>query len=97
MKMFLFGIRDSKVAGFGNPMVFQARGQAIRSVADEINGVHGSEVSVLKQHPEDFELFELGSFDTDTGVIEPKLESVCPCSDLKIQRDEAVTPFRQRN
>lgn len=85
MKLKLFAIRDAKTASFGNPIVFQARGQAIRSVSDEVNRRNSGEQSTtLQQHPEDFELFEIGEFDTDTGLITQNFESVCSCSDLKL-------------
>lgn len=81
MKLFLYALRDSKTDQFGNPMAMQAKGQAIRSVADEIN--RKDPQNLLSTHPQDFELYELGTYDTDTGVYDTHTpKSVILCSDL---------------
>lgn len=60
MKLVALVIRDSKAGVFGNPFFLTSVGQAERQFADEIN--RASEDNVMYKHPEDFELFELGSF-----------------------------------
>lgn len=81
MKLWLFAIRDAKTDQFGNPMVLQSRGQAVRSVQDEIQ--RKDPQNILASHPEDFELFELGSYNTDTGMFDTHVpKSVIVCSDL---------------
>lgn len=85
MKLKIFAIRDQKSDQFGNPMFLVSQGQAVRSVADEIN-TSDKKGNVLASHPADFELFVLGSYDTDTGIFETHApRSVMPCSELVAQ------------
>jgi hypothetical protein len=65
MYMKVFAVRDSAVGGFMNPFVAPAVGLAARSFADEVNRPD----TPLNAHPEDYELFELGEFDSDSGRI----------------------------
>ena len=54
----------------------------MRSFRDEINRKDSNED--MARHPEDFELYELGSFDDSTGVLqvtEPRL--IARAKDLK--------------
>lgn len=84
MKLHIFVLRDSKTDQFGTPMFFQARGQAVRSVSDEIN--RKDPQNILSSHPQDFELFELGWFESDVGVFETHApKSVIVCSDLVVK------------
>lgn len=60
-------IRDRAVDVFGQPIFFAHIGAAVRSFSDEVNRkVDGNQ---LAAHPEDFDLYELGSFDDSTGVF----------------------------
>lgn len=68
MKRIVCAVRDRAVDTFGNPFFVPALGAAIRSFADEINS--GSAQSALSKHPEDYDLFELGTFDDSTGLFE---------------------------
>ena len=68
MKLNIYAIRDRATDQFGNPMFMVANGQAIRSFADEVNREDAT--NQLYQHPEDFDLYELGSYDTDTGAFD---------------------------
>lgn len=61
----LYTLYDSKSESYSSPSVNPARGQAIRSFGDAVN----SGESVLSSHPEDFTLFEIGEFDTSTGLL----------------------------
>lgn len=65
MRLFICSIRDRAVDSFGTPFFVQAVGQAIRSFSDEVNRVASD--NQFNKHPEDFDLYELGHFDTDTG------------------------------
>lgn len=68
MKRLIFAVRDRASDTFGNPMFVPSRGQAIRSFADEVNRV--SSENILSQHPEDFDLYELGFYDDDTALFD---------------------------
>lgn len=68
MRMVIVAIRDRASDMFGNPIFVAARGQAIRNFQDEVNRV--AENNPLNSHPEDFDLYELGSFDTSDGSFD---------------------------
>lgn len=69
MRLVVCAVRDRAVASFGNPFFVQAVGQALRSFADAVNEKAVNNASQIAQHPEDFDLFELGFFDPDTGLF----------------------------
>ncbi len=73
MKFKIFTVFDSKAEAFNTPFFLAAKGQAVRAFEDEVN----SENSEFSKHPEDYTLFCLGEYDSDTGAITPiKLESL---------------------
>jgi hypothetical protein len=65
----IFSSRDVKSESFGQPFFALHVGLAIRALTDAVN--NHREPSDLSNHPEDFILFELGSFDSSTGTITP--------------------------
>lgn len=58
-------VRDRSADVFGMPTFATAVGIAIRSFADEINRVDNN--NVMNRHPDDFDLFSLGTYDDSTG------------------------------
>lgn len=79
MKLKLFALRDSATNQYGNVMTFVAPGQALRTIADEMR----NNESPLGKHPSDFEIYELGEYDVETGMIEPQTpRSVARLADL---------------
>lgn len=68
MKRVVCAVRDRASDTFGSPFYVVARGQAIRNFADEIN--RSAADNQLYMHPEDFDLYELGFYDDDTGLFE---------------------------
>lgn len=70
-KLLVFSVRDSRLDGlFMTPFFFAHKGQALRAWEDMCSN---PELMMCK-HPSDFILFEVGSFDTDTGRIHPHAE-----------------------
>lgn len=63
MHKAMVSVFDSASQQFTNPMFFPATGAAMRAFRDEVNG----QPSQISQHPEDFELYHLGTFDDNTG------------------------------
>ncbi len=61
----LFCIRDSAAEAFMRPWCAQSEGAAIRSFSDMVNGSG----DLVSEHPEDFTLFSLGSFDEQSGAV----------------------------
>ena len=55
---------DGKVEAFGMPQFVQSVGAGVRAFGDAVNGSGDSDI---RRHPEDFQLFHLGSFDDETG------------------------------
>lgn len=81
MKLKIFALRDQKTDAFMNPIAMQTPGQLVRNLQDEMNK---DKDGLLNQHASDFELFEVGDFDTETGTLTghaPK--SVILLQDLK--------------
>lgn len=74
-------VRDRAVDGYGQPIFVVAQGQAIRSFIDEINNRESS----MFNHPEDYDLYFLGDYDDDTGLLvactPPKM--LCVGKDVK--------------
>ncbi|WNK12997.1 MAG: nonstructural protein [Microvirus sp.] len=68
MNLVVLCVKDRASDAFGNPMFLVAPGQGVRSFGDEINRAAAD--NQLYQHPDDFDLYELGNFDTDTGLFE---------------------------
>jgi hypothetical protein len=85
MTQKLYVVYDVKSETYTSPTVNPARGQAIRSFGDAVNGGE----SVLSSHPEDFTLFEIGSFDPNTGEISlyDAKEAVANGLDLKLETE----------
>jgi len=60
-------VRDRAVDAFGQPIFVNALGAAIRSFSDEINRTG----STFNQHPEDYDLYEIGEYNDQTAQIFP--------------------------
>lgn len=58
-------VRDRQLDTFMRPFTAQAIGQAIRSFKDETN----RKESEINAHPEDYELYQLGTFNEQTGAV----------------------------
>lgn len=54
-------VRDRAADVFGTPFFSAAVGSAVRSFSDELNSKDGK--SQLAAHPEDFDLYYLGTYD----------------------------------
>lgn len=65
----MFSVFDSKAAFFGNPFYEQREESAIRTFGDAVNDPNPK--NMWNAHPEDYSLFYVGEFDSDTGEILP--------------------------
>jgi hypothetical protein len=78
MKLVLCSVKDRAADAYGRPMFVPSIGVAIRSFSDEINRT--ADDNQLNNHPDDFDLYEFGVFDDNTGSFElyeqPKLLSL---------------------
>lgn len=64
-KLVILAVRDRQLDAYMRPFVAQSIGQALRSFRDEVNRKDAD----MNAHPEDYELYSLGEFDEETGVI----------------------------
>ncbi|AXH73206.1 MAG: nonstructural protein [Microviridae sp.] len=65
----IFCVYDNKSTVFANPFVSQNTATALRDFQTAATDPQSN----LSQYPEDFILFEIGSFDEDKGVVSPIL------------------------
>ena len=66
-KLVVCAVRDSAVGAFNRPFFVPSIGVANRSFSDEVN--RKSDDNPMYAHPDDFELYELGTFDEEAGVF----------------------------
>lgn len=67
LKRPIVAVRDSAVGAFMNPFVVPSRAAAVRAFTDEVNREGGE----MQKHPEDYELYAIGEFTEEVGVVEP--------------------------
>lgn len=66
MKINLYALRDNKVGTFNPPVKIQNDAAAIRMFGDM---VQRDTDSIVGQHPEDFSLWFVGTFDDESGEL----------------------------
>lgn len=69
MNLIICAIRDSATQAFARPIFVRAAGQAMRSFIDEVK--RDDPTNDLHNHPTDFELYQLGTFDEQAGELKP--------------------------
>ncbi|WNK13726.1 MAG: nonstructural protein [Microvirus sp.] len=65
MRYFAFAMRDAKTASFSLPQFFTHPSAALRSFQTDL--VNEPDGSIIRRHSTDFDLYQVGEFDTDTG------------------------------
>ena len=63
----IVSVRDRAVDSYNRPFYVPTLGAAIRSFTDEVN----RKESEMQAHPEDYDLYEMGTFDDQTGTFLP--------------------------
>lgn len=63
----VFAIRDAKAENYFNPFYAPTAGEAERN----FTAVAMDPKSTICQFPEDFDLFYLGEYDTNSGILKP--------------------------
>lgn len=66
MRVKLCAIRDSAVDDYGNIYCFKTTGEAVRAFSDLVQAGDNNNIS---KHPNDYELFVIGEFDTETAEV----------------------------
>ena len=62
----IYVVFDSKAEAYNTPFFMGAKGEAIRGFETEANNLQ----SMIGQHPSDFTLFELGTYDEKTAKFQ---------------------------
>ena len=62
----VYSVFDSKVNAYMTPHFRRSKGEILREFSDVVNNKSDNGIYL---HPEDFFLYELGSFDDNTGVL----------------------------
>lgn len=65
MVLKIVAIYDAKVEAYMTPVFVRSAGEAVRSFGDAVNNPE----TEFNKHPEDYSIFELGDFYTQTGDI----------------------------
>lgn len=68
MKVLVLSLRDAKLQSFMPPFFAQTEAAGVRMVSDLVNS--NNKDNNIVNHPEDFELFLVGTFSDDDGVLE---------------------------
>lgn len=63
----IYAVKDRATDSFWTPMFYLAKGQATRQFQDEIN--NADKGNPLYAHPDDYDLYQLGSWDEQTGQL----------------------------
>lgn len=80
MTALVFAVFDKKTAAYMQPIFQMSRGQALRSFMDTVE----QKDSLFCKHPGDFALYELGTYDDESGKLaswDPPV-FVCEAADL---------------
>lgn len=85
MKLKIFSVYDTKAEFYHPPFFFRTNGEALRVWMDLAN----DRSNQIGQYPQDFVLFEIGTFDPQTGSVEP-------CDPANISHGTAIE-FQKQN
>jgi len=61
----IVAVKDRAVNAYNRPFYVPTIGAAVRSFTDEVN----RKESEMQAHPEDYDLYDLGTFDDETGTF----------------------------
>lgn len=67
MQQVIISVKDTAAQAFGRPIFVPTTAVAVRSFRDEVNRKDSTDD--MSRHPDDFELYEIGSFDDSNGII----------------------------
>lgn len=67
MKVKLYAIHDQAINEFIGPDLSKTHGEAERKFKDAINN---PDSGILYKHPQQFVLFHIGEYDSETGLLE---------------------------
>lgn len=82
MKHGVFAVRDTCIGSFLMPMFFPNNAGAVRALGDAVN--KPKEDNNFYQHPEHYQLYHIGNFDDEVGIVVslPAPEFIVDCQSL---------------
>lgn len=80
MNLNIYTVKDKQAENYAQPWTAPNHVVAIRTLATEVN--RHDTANMLNQYPDQFELRLSGTFDTDTGVIQPENQLIAKCETL---------------
>ena len=83
MKKIVFSIYDKKAGFFGPLMDYMKKGEVLRMFSDMVN--EKARPSMVAKHPEDYELYQLGSYENVEGKVEGSNKVYIACGSDFIQ------------
>jgi len=66
----LTAVRDRAANVYMRPFTVTHLGQAIRAFQDQINNDAPDNITMY-QHPDDYDLYHIGTYDDETGKVQP--------------------------
>lgn len=88
MKVNLYSVRDVKAGAYNVPFCASNDAIAGRMLGGVVNG---NRETSLARYPEDFQLFRIGTFSDDDGVVSPEVPAfVLNATDLVVRSDSDV-------
>lgn len=76
----IISVFDRAAGCFGTPFFVPAKGVGVRSFTDEVN--RDDKANQLFQHPDDFDLYTLGTFDDNAGSFDYELHQLVRGKDV---------------
>lgn len=67
----VLAIRDRQLNGYMQPFTAHTVGLGLRAFSDLVN----ANDSEMHKHPEDYELYHVGEFDEQTGILQPCMDA----------------------
>lgn len=82
MQQVIVAVRDTAIDAYNSPFVTAAAGAAVRAFRNEVN----NRDSDLHRNATDYELWQLATFDPETGDIHMDRQRLARAIDLKEQQ-----------
>lgn len=71
MLMVVCVVKDSAVDQYGTPQFVRSSGEAVRGFTDAVK--NKQEGNLMAGHPDDFDLFKIGTYESDTSEVKWQL------------------------
>lgn len=91
MILQVFTVHDQKAGAYLPPFYFTTKGQALRAFGDSVNDPQHS----FAIHPEDYTLFDLGTYDDATATFNSNVTPISLGTALEHQTQNVLPMFDQ--